>query len=623
MAQIGVLQLSPSVFEKMANLRIIRFYYNLFSDQQESKLMLLNQDLKSLPDELRYLHWEYCPLKSLPSNFCPENLVELKLTYCNMEQLWNGNQNLVNLKVVDLKHCQNLIRISNLSQAINVEKLTIGECRSLADLPCLHHLTSLSSLDIRECPITKFPEIPTSIRSLGLRKTQIEEVPSLIGCLNKLEYLDMSGSNIQNLPSSIVKLDTLDCIDLSGCMNITKFPNVSENIIQLDLDGTQVEELPSSISRLKSLCTLNMRDCKSLKSISKLPPCLRWLDAKGCTSLKNVSRMDQYECASHESKTWQCIIFSDCFDLDQDAIDNIVASTMFRSQCIAKQLAEELTEEVYDPDGYKGQVVCCFPGSEISGSFEYQSTNSSVIANLGPDRCGRFFGFVLCMVVDLKRSHKLCLDVDCEYQLKTKSGDYHNFKINWQWPMYDDESTPLEFSKRVLILFDSEMLMEEKHYEEALFKFSIRDEYKKIPLDDIKVEKCGAHVFYVDGKRSNDYMIESGGNFSSDEEGMEPGLEGIESSSGAHLPIIPDEEKSCDPDMIQPNSPVDPNSLSLKSDANSLHFGGSITEDGNNMNDNDGLIIEKGSGHNVSENFSSPDDGDEHKHKKLKLSDFF
>ncbi|XVF20887.1 hypothetical protein REPUB_Repub12eG0042200 [Reevesia pubescens] len=238
--------------------------------------------------------------------------------------------------------------------------------------------------------------------------------------------------------------------------------------------------------------------------------------------------------------------------------------------------------------------------------------NSSIIANLGPDRCGGFFGFVLCVVVDLKCSHALSLEVDCEYQLKTKSDDYHDFKINWQWPMYDDESRPLEFSKRVLILYDSDMVQEEKHFEEASFKFSIRDDYNKIPLDHIKVEKCGVHVFYVDAERSNHPMIESRGNSGSDEEGIEPSLENIESSSasGVHLSIIQDEENSCDPDMIQPNSPVDPNSLSLKSDASSPHFGGSITEDGNIMNGNDGLINEKGY-------------EDEHKHKRLKLSDFF
>ncbi|XVF20886.1 hypothetical protein REPUB_Repub12eG0042100 [Reevesia pubescens] len=258
-------KLSPSSFEKMDNLRIIKFYYPWFSDQ-ERKLLLLNQDLKSLPDELRYLHWECCPLKSLPSNFSPENLVELKLTHCSMDQLWNGKQNLVNLKVVDLKHCKNLTRISNLSQAIYVEKLTIGECRSLDELPCLNHLISLSSLDVCKCPITKFPEIPANLTSLVLRKTQTEEVPSLIWCLNQLEYLDMSGTKIQNLPSSIVKLNALDHIDLSGCTNITNFPNVSQNILQLDLDCTAIEELPSSVSRLKSLSTLWQMQCSDLNA---------------------------------------------------------------------------------------------------------------------------------------------------------------------------------------------------------------------------------------------------------------------------------------------------------------------------------------------------------------------
>ncbi|OMP03039.1 Leucine rich repeat 4 [Corchorus olitorius] len=524
MSHTDVIELSPSIFEKMVNLRIIQFYYSMSGENKESKLLLLNdQDLKSLPEELRYLHWDYCPLKTLPSNFCPEKLVELKLSHCNMEHLWNGDQDLVNLKVIDLKHCKNLMRISNLSQARNIEKLTIGDCSNLAELPFLSHMVSLSSLDVFKCPISKFPEIPTNLTSLVLRKTPIEEVPSSIRRLKRLEYLDMSGTKIQNLPSDIVELDCLDQIDLSGCTNITSFPNVSENVIQLDLDNTGVEEIPSWVSRLKSLSTLNMRDCKNLKSISELPPCLRWLVAQGCTSLKNVSRIDQYQCSSYESKTWQSIIFADCFNLNQDAVDNIVANAMFRSQCIAKQLAEELTEGDYGSEEYKGQVICCFPGSEISDRFEYQSTNSSIIADLGPDKCGRFIAFVICLVVDLKRAHNLSLCVHCEFQLRNKSGDCQDFRINWQWPMYDDESIPLEFSNRVLVLYDSDMLQEAKDYEEASFEFSIGDDYDKISLDDIKVEKCGVHVFYVDGDSSS-----------------------MRSGNGVQLTLIEDEENEGD-----------------------------------------------------------------------------
>ena len=80
----------------MPNLRIIKFFDSTFSGKG-AKLVLLNRGLKSLPNESRYFQWEYCALKNLPSSFCPENLVELRLSNSNFEQLWNGDQVFFNI----------------------------------------------------------------------------------------------------------------------------------------------------------------------------------------------------------------------------------------------------------------------------------------------------------------------------------------------------------------------------------------------------------------------------------------------------------------------------------------------------------------------------------------------
>lgn len=52
----------------------------------------LPQGLQYLSDELRYLHWHGYPLKMLPSNFTPENLIELNLLYSRIERLWKGKK---------------------------------------------------------------------------------------------------------------------------------------------------------------------------------------------------------------------------------------------------------------------------------------------------------------------------------------------------------------------------------------------------------------------------------------------------------------------------------------------------------------------------------------------------
>ena len=45
---------------------------------------------KNLPNKLRILDWSEYPSKSLPSDFQPDELVELHLLHSKIEQLWKG-----------------------------------------------------------------------------------------------------------------------------------------------------------------------------------------------------------------------------------------------------------------------------------------------------------------------------------------------------------------------------------------------------------------------------------------------------------------------------------------------------------------------------------------------------
>ncbi|MCI02517.1 putative disease resistance protein (TIR-NBS-LRR class), partial [Trifolium medium] len=48
--------------------------------------------LEWLSDKLRYLQWDgYC-LESLPSTFCAEMLIELRMTHSKLRKLWDGVQ---------------------------------------------------------------------------------------------------------------------------------------------------------------------------------------------------------------------------------------------------------------------------------------------------------------------------------------------------------------------------------------------------------------------------------------------------------------------------------------------------------------------------------------------------
>ncbi|XP_022769583.1 disease resistance protein RPP4-like [Durio zibethinus] len=294
LSQINEVQLHPRAFARMPNLRIIKFYHHTFSGKG-GMLVPSHQGLKSLPDEFRYFHWENCMLKSMPSNFSPKNLVELRLSGRNFEQLWNGDQNLENLRVLDLSFCKNLTRIPSLSASKNIEQLEISWCESLVELPSMVHLKSLC-FSLSGCGLKnlkKFPELPQHTKRLILTDTAIEEIPESIGFLHQLAFLDMSGGRIHNLPSTIIQLHALKDIRLCDCPNITNFPIVPAKIEVLYLDNTPVEEFWTGDQNLENLRVLDLRFCKNLTRIPSLSASknIEQLEISGCESLVELPSM--------------------------------------------------------------------------------------------------------------------------------------------------------------------------------------------------------------------------------------------------------------------------------------------------------------------------------------------
>jgi len=97
-------ELSPTVFGKMYNLRLLKFYCSTSGNQCK---LTLPHGLDTLPDELSLLHWENYPLVYLPQKFNPVNLVELNMPYSNMEKLWEGKKVSVDIMVFKAA-CMNL-----------------------------------------------------------------------------------------------------------------------------------------------------------------------------------------------------------------------------------------------------------------------------------------------------------------------------------------------------------------------------------------------------------------------------------------------------------------------------------------------------------------------------------
>ncbi|TYH46962.1 hypothetical protein ES332_D11G377600v1 [Gossypium tomentosum] len=242
-----MLNLSVNTFLKMKKLRLLKV------------LCLSNcDDLKYLSNELRLLDWTGYPLRYLPSSFQPDNLVALLLPYGHIQQLWKGNRPLFNLKIMNLRGSQNLIKTPDFTTASNLEVLILEGCTKLVDVhSSIGVLKSLKLLNLRDCK---------SLRTL----------PTKIG-MESLETLILSGcSNLVRFPDIDGKMERLKTLDLSGCYRVE---NLLENLQQakfleeLDLSETAITEPPSFIFQFKNLKILSFdgRKGPSYKLLPNLP----------------------------------------------------------------------------------------------------------------------------------------------------------------------------------------------------------------------------------------------------------------------------------------------------------------------------------------------------------------
>ncbi|XP_024162476.1 uncharacterized protein LOC112169642 [Rosa chinensis] len=227
-------------FSNMRTLRLLKISNVYFSG-----------NIQFLSNQLQLLEWHACPLKSLPSNFQADKLVELKMCSSLIKQLWEGKKSWSMLKLIDLSDSQYLIKTPNFTEVPNLQTLMLQGC------------------------------------------TRLSEVHPSIGVLKRLVLLNMKNCiSVKSLASSIC-MESLEILILSACSSLKKFPKVEGNmksLLKLYLDGTAIEELPSSIEYLTGLTLLDLGDCRQLlclPSISCLTS-LKSLILTGCSELDAV-----------------------------------------------------------------------------------------------------------------------------------------------------------------------------------------------------------------------------------------------------------------------------------------------------------------------------------------------
>ncbi|KAM5556894.1 TMV resistance protein N [Rosa sericea] len=302
--------IDAEAFVRMTKLRLLRIGYNHSIDLNAKDFQLqqlhhprgeckqhVSGDVKFLSHELRYLMWYGCPLKSLPSNFHPKNLVDLDMRCSRIEQLWVEIKPFKKLKFINLSHSHYLTTTPDFSEATNVETLVLEGCSSLVDvnssilalqnlvflclrgckelksLPSSICLKSLKTLDVSGCSsLVKFPEISGIMEDLSeiyLNETAIEELPSSIERLQGLVLLHLRNCrSLVRLPDNICNLVRLKDLTLSWCTKLYHLPeNLGklESLMCLEVEGSGIRELPVSILRLKRLKSLSCGGCDEMK----------------------------------------------------------------------------------------------------------------------------------------------------------------------------------------------------------------------------------------------------------------------------------------------------------------------------------------------------------------------
>ncbi|GJU07245.1 NB-ARC domains-containing protein [Tanacetum coccineum] len=372
-------------FAHLKKLRILKIYQ---IDEFPQEFELKNYNVKFsgslyfLSNELRLFCWHGCPFKSLPSDFYPENIVVVDLSYSNIKQLWTIPKSFRRLKVMKLRYCCNLTTTPDFSEITNLEELDLEGCVNLVIVhPSIGMLKRLVVLNMRDCKrAMSFPskvvmdslqvlnlsgclnvnQPPEAIWSrwftfgllskqqhpqrsvslaeeLNLQGNNLLEVPKSIGGLSCLKRLNLKWNNLLEVPESIGGLSCLKHLNLNW-NNLLEVPESIGGLTclkDLYLNGNNFTSLPGSLSQLFHLRSINVDGCKKLEVLPELPPSLSIVMARDCTSLCSITGSSEYPFMTNKSS-----YFRNCPKLFTSlAIDS--QSSISETQCLDSSITSQ------------------------------------------------------------------------------------------------------------------------------------------------------------------------------------------------------------------------------------------------------------------------------------------
>ncbi|CAN6858715.1 unnamed protein product, partial [Brassica oleracea] len=475
-------QIHEKAFTRMSSLHFLKFYKKSLGGKKEVIWGKLPKTLY-FPEELKLLTWPGYPMACMPSNFCPKNLVELRMPNSKLKSLWEGVKPLTFLKDIDLSESKNLKKIPDLSTATNLETLNLRGCSSLVKLPSsIGNLSSLKDLNMAGC--TKLESLPKGINLKSLIRFNLSgcfKLRNYHGISDKTSVLHLNKTAIKTFSSfgleNVVELHLEQITSKGLWKGVQPLPSlkkiISTNISTLNLNQTAIKEIPTSIKNLLNLEYMEMRRCKNLKI---LPTgidliSLYHLDLNGCSRLSSFPDFSRNIAILYLNQTgirevppwiidfsnletlemWECrelyhispeifklpnlleVFFSECKKLTEvrwpeNTEDN--NNTFTNLSLVSFIDCFSSNQEAFIQQSASEYMI--FPG-EVPPYFTHQSTGSSLNIPLHHFSLFKrtFLDFKACavvdsdLVVDPTVKDKLCfIDIEVECKFRDKHGNY-------------------------------------------------------------------------------------------------------------------------------------------------------------------------------------------------------
>ncbi|CAJ2661095.1 unnamed protein product [Trifolium pratense] len=455
------LQLSPQVFGRMQQLKFLKFTQH-YGDE---KILYLPQGLESLPNDLLLFQWNIQHLKKMDLSYS-KYLLELP-----------DFSKASNLEEIELYGCKSLLNVHPSILRLNkLVRLNLFYCKALTSLRSDTHLRSLRDLFLGGCSkLKEFSVTSENMKDLTLTSTAINELPSSIGSLKKLESLSLDFcKSLINLPNEITDLRSLRALYIHGCTqldasnlhilisglasletlkleecrNLFEIPdNISflSSLRELLLKETDIEIFPASIKHLSKLEKLDIKGCRRLHYLPELPPSLKEFYATNCSSLETVMfNWNAADLLQHQAYKLYTR-FENCVSLNELSLRAIEVNAQVNMKKLVYKHLSTLGSKFLD-----GPVDVIYPGSKVPEWFMHRTTQASVTVDFSSAPNSKFVGFIFCVIAgQLPSDDKNFIGCDC--YLETGNGERIALGNMDTWTSIH---SPEFFSDHVFIWYD-------------------------------------------------------------------------------------------------------------------------------------------------------------------------